>query len=134
MFEIVSECKGGGYKYCRTNPPHPKANSKGLYPLHRVLMENRLGRYLEGDEQVHHKDGNRDNNSIENLEVLSVREHARIHSLERQVEDIKLTCPICGESFMVKPNLYRLRLKRSACGRLFCSRPCLHEHLRGAKQ
>lgn len=45
---------------------------------HRLVMEDFLGRQLERDEVVHHKDGNKSNNSLENLEVLSRSEHTRI--------------------------------------------------------
>lgn len=67
LFEILSVCKGGGYRYCRTSPKHPKANSKGLYHLHRVLMENKLGRLLRDDEDVHHKDEDKSNDSIDKI-------------------------------------------------------------------
>jgi HNH endonuclease len=36
---------------------------------HRFVMQNHLGRPLLRTETVHHKDGNRANNAIENLEL-----------------------------------------------------------------
>jgi hypothetical protein len=38
-----------------------------------------LGRKLLRSEHVHHKDGNKKNNAVENLEVLSREDHARSH-------------------------------------------------------
>jgi hypothetical protein len=46
---------------------------------HRVVMEKHIGRKLLRIEIVHHKDGNKRNNNIENLEVMNQAEHARQH-------------------------------------------------------
>lgn len=56
---------------------------------HRYVMECFLGRALRPEEQVHHKDGNKLNNSLENLEVLSREEHARIHHPKSQKTKVK---------------------------------------------
>ena len=122
MFEIMSICKGGGYKYCRTKPKHPKENSKGLYPLHRVLMENKIKRLLKRGEVVHHKNENKDDNRLENLEILSISEHTRIHC--STVANVKIKCSWCQKQFELKPHRYRLRLKRNKSKKLFCSNKC----------
>ena len=45
----------------------------------RIVFQLHLGKYLEMWEIVHHKDGNKKNDDIENLEVLNAYEHALNH-------------------------------------------------------
>jgi len=62
-------------------PDHPHAiGTKKLYVAkHRLVMESFLGRYLEEDEVVHHKDENTMNNEIKNLQLMKASEHATYH-------------------------------------------------------
>ena len=107
--------------YCRTIPNHPNANSNGLYPLHRVLLENKLGRLLGKGELAHHIDEERNNNSPENLGLRTRSSHVREH---KTIPCMILDCPICEKRFELKPHLYRLRKKRNKHGKVTCSRRC----------
>jgi hypothetical protein len=121
VFVITSTCKGGGYVYCRTDPSHPRANSNGLYPLHRVLAENRLGRLLEPEEVVHHRDEDKTNNDPSNLEVLTRSAHSAHHRPE--VAKVACECPVCGKTFHLKPSVKRRRESLTK-GPITCSRRC----------
>ena len=50
---------------------------------HRKIMEDYLGRELKSSEIIHHKDGNKTNNSIENLIITNSSDHAKYHLEER---------------------------------------------------
>lgn len=46
---------------------------------HRFVMEEFIGRSLSKNELVHHIDGNRQNNDIENLKIVTRSEHKKLH-------------------------------------------------------
>lgn len=74
--------KGGtilvkGYRYIYS-PDHPNRTRGSYVSEHRLVMEAKLGRYLERSEVVHHRDGDPLNNHPDNLEVFRTNgEHLR---------------------------------------------------------
>jgi len=47
--------------------------------IHRLIMEEQLGRPLRMDEVVHHINGDKQDNRIDNLKLMTCEEHASLH-------------------------------------------------------
>lgn len=62
-------------------PKHP-ASIKGYVPQHRLIIERSIGRILTDDEAVHHINRKRDDNRIENLQLMTRLAHMELHRIE----------------------------------------------------
>jgi len=65
-------------------PWHPNRNKNNQVPLAHLLLEDCLGRYLTENEVVHHIDGDPLNNSLRNLQLMTLSSHVKLHNLTRK--------------------------------------------------
>lgn len=65
---------------------HPFANAQGYVREHRLVVENQIGRFLQPLEVVHHIDGDKQNNRIDNLQLFRTNgEHLRLEMTGRKL-------------------------------------------------
>lgn len=114
MWKIRGVVSKGQYNYAIV-PGHPNATKNGYVLEHRIVVENSLGYILPRSTLVHHKDENKKNNHIDNLEPVSAKEHRSRHT--NGITRISCVCHNCGKEF-------ERNTSNVHGGKTFCSRSC----------
>jgi len=138
-----------GYRRIK-NRNHFYCDNQGYVLEHRLSMEKQLGRYLLPEEIIHHKNGIKTDNRINNIKLFTNNGfHRRYHNLKDNPflsrkhtkktkklmgeirkkywqihsKKVQLVCDNCGKEFM-RP---QCRLKNK---NYFCSYDCFLSYIR----
>lgn len=71
-------------------PEHPNSVHNYVFE-HRLIIENFLGRYLTSNEIVHHRNAVKDDNRLDNLQIVLKKVHFG-----------EVDCPKCRYKFLIK--------------------------------
>jgi hypothetical protein len=100
------------------NYPGKKYRGRYVYEHHLVWWKS-TGEILTEDYVLHHKDGDKRHNVVDNLEKMHIGEHVAEHN---QVPLLGLRCGWCGGTFTLLPSVARSRIRQSSSGKVFCCR------------
>ena len=103
-------------------PDHPRADPNEGYVLREIVAYEayHLGSVVPLSMEVHHKDENILNDTKDNLELLTKREH-RLEHARRNGQRPERVCKQCGKTFEI--NKWRLKNKKENRG-TYCSQEC----------
>jgi len=87
-------------------------------------MEQKIGRLLSKEEIVHHKDGNKLNNDVDNLEIINRIKHISLHSSIKTAPRKEIICDYCGKTFYILKSEYDRKVSNNQ-KYFFCSRKCI---------
>lgn len=90
---------------------------------HNLVMEGHIGRPLNKGEVVHHINGVKSDNRIENLQLMTISEHTKLHcDLAGCGPTVTIECENCGKKASKRHN----QMEHSEYH--FCSQKCHYEH------
>lgn len=115
----VYHCKDGRRRIDLVGPDYRRT-----FQIARLIIEAELGRTLTQDETVDHINGDKTNDAVENLRVLTLSQNSADSAIKLVSQDF--TCPNCNSEF----TLTKRRLKDAVWNRMkgkagpFCGRSC----------
>ena len=117
--------KNGDYILVVAPPDYPGRLYRRKYCYEHYLRFWQERKILpKEDEVIHHLDGNKHNNDINNLVIIGKVEHISFHSRQRTKRMVILKCPVCGKEFIKEKRKTHLIKGGQAT---YCSRECCYK-------
>lgn len=121
----MNKMKNGEYLLVNAPKNYPYKKYRGKYCYdHRLNYWLKHGDFPQ-DSIIHHIDGNKHNNNISNLELMTKEEHSSIHNREKGITYVLLKCPGCKKQFTIeKRQSFLVKKTNATC----CSRKCIGKY------
>ena len=122
--------KNGPYELIIAPQDYPGKKYRDRYAYeHHVVFWRSNGFVPPKGYEIHHINGKKRDNRIENLGLLSSVIHRKEHGQEKRLRtQFKTECGFCKKPFAIQGADARNRLKKRKFGKLFCSRACGAKH------
>lgn len=115
--------RNGEYELVIAPKDYPGRKYRGRYAYeHHVVWWRHFKTMPANGHVIHHKNGNKRDNRLENLELMGLNEHSAFHQTPAAL--LSVQCANCRCEFSISSRVHRSRLKQSQSGRLFCSKSC----------
>ncbi len=103
-------------------------NNYKCYLYSKYLMSIKLGRILSKDEEVYHINGDKSDDRIENIQVLTREDNMKKWTEDNKAKYVVATCSFCGYEFERSARNIRWKLKKNI--NVYCSMSCQHMSMR----
>ena len=112
--------RNGPYILILAPDDYPGKKYRGRYAYeHQVVWWRHTGQIVPVGFLIHHKNENKHDNSIDNLELKTVSSHCSEHAKEAEI--IELICDWCDKKFVRKSRHHKSRMKIGYKG-VYCCR------------
>jgi hypothetical protein len=120
---MKDKLKNGPYYFVRPPAEYPGKRYRDKYAYeHHVVWWAKNGLIPRGHE-IHHMNGNHRDNRIENLQLVSSKEHRKIHADLSRKPPLANECNYCGVTHYIPGRNYRYKIKHGQ-KYFFCSTLC----------
>lgn len=122
--------RNGAYEFVLAPKDYPgkKYRQRYIYEHHLVMWRSK-GIIINVNQVVHHKNGNKRDNRISNLEVQCAQAHRKEHGQDRRkIARISTVCGLCLKPIVIERGQLKSRLKKNKFGKIFCSTACGATH------
>lgn len=115
--------KNGPYSLMIAPDDYPGKKYRGRYAYeHSVVYWQHYKRVAKKGQVIHHKNSDKRDNRIENLELISESKHLSEHQ-SKPWTYVFVSCFLCKKIFRIRGAHYRSRTKTNK-GVLYCNRTC----------
>lgn len=116
--------KNGPYELIVPPKDYPGKKYRDRYSYeHHVVWWKNTEAVLKEDEIIHHINGDKRDNRFENLELMTILEHAIHHGSQKIQSKVSLTCSRCKIQFEVPKRNVTWKFKTGQVN-FFCGRTC----------